>query len=142
MTDFVRDETLFGPEHVRVYEETGGQRGYRWKNDTTILVLRTVGRKSGEERKTPLIHVEDGGRWIIIASKGGTPEHPDWYLNLEAQPDCEIQVKDEVIPVRAQDAEGEERERLWALAAQAWPDYDEYQRQTDRQIPVVILERR
>lgn len=142
MTTYTRDDELFGAEHVRVYEETGGERGYLWRNDTTILVLRTTGRRSGELRKTPLIHVEDDGRWIIIASKGGAPAHPGWYENLRAQPDCEIQVKDEVIPVRAHDAEGDERARLWQLAADAWPDYDSYQANTDREIPVVVLERR
>jgi deazaflavin-dependent oxidoreductase (nitroreductase family) len=142
MTDFIRDDDLFGAEHVQVYEDTGGARGYLWRNDTTILILRTTGRRSGELRKTPLIHRTDGDRWVIVASKGGTPENPGWYENLQAQPECEIQVKDEVIPVRAADASGEERERLWTLMAEAWPDYDAYQTKTDREIPVVVLTRR
>jgi deazaflavin-dependent oxidoreductase (nitroreductase family) len=135
------DDQLFGPEHVRVYRETGGERGYHWRG-TTILLLTTTGRKSGEQRTTPLIHRTDADRWIIIASKGGTPDHPDWFQNLEADPEAEIQVLDQRIPVRASVAEGEERERLWKLMTEVWPDYDEYQSKTERTIPVVVLERR
>jgi deazaflavin-dependent oxidoreductase (nitroreductase family) len=135
------DDDLFGAEHVRVYRETGGERGYRWRG-TTILLLTTRGRKSGEQRTTPLIHRTDGERWVIVASKGGTPEHPSWYENLLADPQATIQVKDETIPVTATTAEGEERSRLWSLMAEVWPAYDDYQTKTDREIPVVILTRR
>jgi deazaflavin-dependent oxidoreductase (nitroreductase family) len=135
------DDELFGPEHVRVYRETGGERGYHWRG-TTILLLTTTGRKSGEERTTPLIHRVDGDRWIVVASKGGTPDHPDWYLNLAEDPEIEIQVKDEVIPVTASTVEGDERDRLWSLMTEVWPDYDAYQSNTDRKIPIVALERR
>jgi deazaflavin-dependent oxidoreductase (nitroreductase family) len=135
------DDELFGPEHVRVYEETGGERGYDWRG-TTILLLTTTGRKSGEPRTMPLIHRTDGDRWIVVASKGGWPANPAWYENLLANPDAKIQVKDERIDVRASAAQGEERERLWALMTEVWPDYDEYQKKTDREIPVVILSRR
>ena len=136
------DENLFGDEHVRVYRETGGERGYNWRKGTTILLLTTTGRSSGEERTTPLIHREDGDRWVIVASKGGAPDHPGWFKNLEKNPDAEIQVKDQVIPVRASVAEGDERERLWSEMVEAWPDYEDYKKKTDRQIPVVILSRR
>jgi deazaflavin-dependent oxidoreductase (nitroreductase family) len=135
------DDQLFGAEHVRVYRETGGERGYHWRG-TTILLLSTRGRKSGEQRTTPLIHRTDGDRWVIVASKGGAPEHPGWYENLLADPDASIEVKDETIPVRASTAEGEERSRLWALMAEVWPAYDDYQTKTDREIPVVLLTRR
>jgi deazaflavin-dependent oxidoreductase (nitroreductase family) len=135
------DDQLFGAEHVRVYRETGGEHGYEWRG-TTILLLSTQGRKSGEPRTTPLIHRTDGDRWVIVASKGGAPEHPGWYENLLADVDASIQVKDEVIPVRASTAEGEERSRLWALMAEVWPAYDDYQTNTDREIPVVVLTRR
>lgn len=135
------DDELFGAEHVRVYRETGGQRGYEWRG-TTILLLSTEGRKSGEVRTTPLIHRTDAGRWIVVASKGGAPEHPGWYENLRANPEATIQVRDEDIPVRASDAEGEERERLWSLMAEVWPSYDEYRLKTEREIPVVIFTRR
>jgi deazaflavin-dependent oxidoreductase (nitroreductase family) len=135
------DDRLFGPEHVRVYRETNGERGYHWRG-TTILLLTTKGRRSGEPRTMPLIHRTDGDRWVVVASKGGSPEHPLWYQNLQADPDAEIQVKGEVIPVHAEDAKGEERERLWSLMTEVWPPYDEYQARTDREIPVVILSRR
>jgi deazaflavin-dependent oxidoreductase (nitroreductase family) len=135
------DDNLFGQEHVRVYRETGGERGYHWRNGTTILLLTTKGRTSGQERTTPLIHRVDGDRWVIVASKGGAPDHPGWFKNLSAEPEATIQVKDEQIPVRASVAEGEERDRLWAAMTEVWPDYDKYQKKTDRQIPVVVLSR-
>jgi len=135
------DDDLFGAEHVRVYRETDGARGYDWRG-TTILLLTTKGRVSGEERTTPLIHRTDGDRWIVIASKGGAPEDPDWYKNMQADPHATIQVKGDVIPVVMSTAEGEERERLWKLMAEVWPGYDDYQASTDRKIPVVVLSRR
>lgn len=135
------DDDLFGQEHVRVYRETGGERGYQWRG-TTILLLTTEGRRTGQERTTPLIHRTDDGRWIIVASKGGAPANPAWFENLAAHPDATIQVRDETIPVRASVAEGAERERLWALMTEAWPAYDEYRQRTDREIPVVVLTRR
>ncbi len=136
------DEELFGPPHVQAYRETDGERGYHWRGGTTILLLTTTGRSSGQDRTMPLIFRSDGDRWVIVASKGGAPDHPGWYKNLEASPDAEIQVRDQRIPVRATAAEGSERERLWKLMTQAWPAYDDYQARTDRQIPVVVLERR
>ena len=136
-----QDDNLFGAEHVRVYRETGGERGYHWRG-TTILLLTTTGRSSGEPRTTPLIQRTDGERWVIVASKGGAPEHPGWFENLQAEPNAEIQVQAERIPVTASVAEGEERERLWSLMREVWPAYDEYQEKTDREIPVVILSRR
>ena len=135
------DDELFGAEHVRVYRETDGARGYHWRG-ATILLLTTTGRSSGEERTTPLIHRTDNGRWIVIASKGGAPEHPAWYRNLEAEPEAEIQVEADVVPVVATTAEGEERSRLWSMMSEVWPAYDEYQAKTDREIPVVVLSRR
>lgn len=139
MTD--DDDQLFGAEHVRVYRETAGEHGYHWRG-TTILLLTTTGRVSGESRTTPLIHDTDAGRWVIVASKGGAPENPAWYENLKADPHASIQVKGEEIPVLASTASGEERTRLWALLAAMWPAYDEYQAKTDREIPVVVLTRR
>jgi deazaflavin-dependent oxidoreductase (nitroreductase family) len=133
---------LFGPEHVRTYRETGGERGYIWQEGTTILLLTTTGRKSGEPRTMPLIFREDGDRWVIVASKGGWPDDPGWYKNLLQSPDATIQVLDKEIPVRASTASGAERERLWKLMAEVWPHYDEYQQRADREIPVVVLERR
>jgi len=135
------DEQLFGAEHVQAYRESGGERGYHWRG-TTILLLTTTGRSSGQERTTPLIFGSDEGRWVVVASKGGAPDHPAWFKNLTADPAATIQIKDEVIPVRARVAEGEERERLWRMMTETWPAYDDYQERTERQIPVVVLERR
>jgi deazaflavin-dependent oxidoreductase (nitroreductase family) len=134
------DDDLFGSEHVRVYRETGGERGYDWRG-TNILLLTTKGKSSGEQRTTPLIYRTDGDRWVVVASKGGAPEHPDWYKNLQAEPTAVIQVKDAQIPVRATTAEGDERSRLWSRMTEVWPAYDGYQQRTAREIPVVVFDR-
>jgi len=137
MSDF-----KYGQAHVQQYRESGGQEGYFWKRGSEILLLVTKGRKSGEERWMPLIFREIDGEYVIVASKGGAPEHPAWFVNMRAHPaDIRIQVKDEVFPVRHRIAEGDERERLWGLMNEVWPDYAEYQTHTDRQIPVVVLTR-
>ena len=132
---------LFGEEHVRRYRETDGEVGHIWREGSTILLLTTKGRTSGEPRTTPLISAEDGDRYVIVASKGGAPEHPGWYRNLEQDPNVELQVLGEVFPARARTAEGDERQRLWRKANEVWRHYDEYQTKTDREIPVVVLER-
>jgi len=132
---------LYGAEHVRRYLETGGEVGYRWRNGAPILILTTRGRRSGEERLKPLIFGHDDGRYVVVASKGGARHHPDWYLNLRADPDVHVQVKAERFPARARTAEGEERARLWERMAEIWPAYDDYRQKTDREIPVVVLER-
>ena len=134
-------ENLFGEEHVRRYRETGGEVGHIWRNGAKILLLTTKGRKTGDPHTSPLIYENDGDRYVIVASKGGAPQHPGWYRTLAKNPDVELQVKDEVFPARASTAEGEERERLWKLVAQQWPAYDDYQQKTEREIPVVVLER-
>lgn len=134
------DLSLFGQDHVRTYRETKGERGYIW-NGAEILLLTTQGRASGKERTTPLIFVHDGDNAVIIASKGGAPDHPDWYKNLEAAPRVRVQIKDDVFDAVARTAEGAERQRLWPRAVEAWPQYADYQKATDRQIPVVVLER-
>jgi deazaflavin-dependent oxidoreductase (nitroreductase family) len=136
------DDALFGAEHVRVYRETGGERGYNWRRGSKILLLTTTGRTSGEPRTTPLIHRVDGDRWVIVASKGGAPDHPAWFKNLQASPQATIEVQADTVPVVASVAEGDERARLWAEMNEVWPDYDAYQAKTDREIPVVVLERR
>jgi proline iminopeptidase len=134
-------ESLFGDAHVRRYQETGGAVGHIWREGSTILLLTTTGRTTGQKRTIPLIYAKDGDRYVIIASKGGAPEHPGWYQNLEKSPEVELQVKDEVFGARARVAHGEERERLWRLANTVWKYYDDYQKKTPRQIPVVVLER-
>ena len=132
------DFSLFGDEHVRQYEATGGKVGHDW-NGTACLILRTIGRKSGETRKLPLIYGRDGKDYVLVASKGGAPDHPGWYRNLVAHPDVEIQVWDTVLPVRARTATVEEKRRVWPLMTAQWPDYDRYQAGTKRDIPVVLL---
>jgi deazaflavin-dependent oxidoreductase (nitroreductase family) len=132
------DDGLFGQQHVRAYRETDGQRGYNWRG-TTILLLSTRGRSSGVERTTPLIHRTDGDRWVVVASRGGAPDHPAWYKNLVADRDVTIQVKADRVPVRATTASGDERKRLWSLMTEVWPAYDDYQTKTVREIPVVVL---
>jgi deazaflavin-dependent oxidoreductase (nitroreductase family) len=132
---------LYGEDHVRRYRETGGEVGHIWKEGSTILLLTTKGRKTGKPFTTPLIYAEDGDRYVVVASKGGAPEHPGWYENLARDPDVEVQVKDDVFRARARVAEGEERERLWRRANEVWRHYDEYQQKTEREIPVVVLER-
>jgi proline iminopeptidase len=134
-------ENLFGDEHVRRYRETDGEIGHIWRRGAKILLLTTKGRSTGEPRTTPLIYEEDGDRLVIVASKGGAPEDPGWYRNLAREPQVEVQLKGEVFAARARTATGDERARLWELAARQWPDYDGYQGKTDRQIPVVVLER-
>jgi deazaflavin-dependent oxidoreductase (nitroreductase family) len=132
---------LFGEEHVRRYIETDGEEGYIWREGSTILLLTTTGRKSGKELTMPLIFGEDGGSQVLVASRGGAPEHPGWYLNLEANPEVGVQVKADRFRARARTTEGEERERLWKAMNEIWPYYDEYQTKTTRQIPVVVLDR-
>lgn len=132
------DYSLFGDDHVRKYEETGGKVGHDW-NGTTCLVLRMTGRKSGATRKVPLIYGRDGDDYVLIASKGGAPEHPGWYKNLVAHPEVEIQVWDEVIPVTASTGTAADKKRVWPTMTSQWPDYDAYQQRSTRDIPVVRL---
>jgi deazaflavin-dependent oxidoreductase (nitroreductase family) len=134
------DLSVFGPRHVHLYQETKGEQGYDW-NGTTILLLTTNGRKSGQRRTTPLIFIHDGDRYAIIASKGGAPRHPDWYLNLRAEPRVQLQIKGDLFAAAARTATGDERKRLWDEAVKVWPQYEDYQAATDREIPVVVLER-
>ncbi len=131
---------LFGQEHVDRYKETDGAEGYDWQG-ATVLLLTTKGRKSGEPRELPLIFDEHEGDYIIVASKGGAPEHPAWYLNLVADPEVTVQVRGDRFPARARTAGPDERPELWKLMNQSWSAYDDYQKKTDREIPVVVLER-
>jgi proline iminopeptidase len=132
---------LFGQEHVRRYKETDGEEGFVWKEGSTILLLTTTGRKTGNQSTTPLIFDFDGDNPVIVASQGGAPEHPGWYRNIAKNPHVEVQIKGERFAATARDAEGDERERLWKQMNRMWPHYDEYQARTERLIPVVVLER-
>jgi deazaflavin-dependent oxidoreductase (nitroreductase family) len=132
------DFSLFGDEHVKQYEQTDGRSGHAW-NDTQILILRMTGRSTGELRKVPLIYGRDGEDYLVVASKGGAPEHPGWYRNLLAHPNAEIQVLARIIPVVASTANSQDKARLWPIMTAEWPDYDTYQTKTSRDIPLVIL---
>jgi deazaflavin-dependent oxidoreductase (nitroreductase family) len=107
-----------------------------------LLLLHHVGRRSGKRRVTPLIYVDDGGRLALVASAGGAAGHPAWFVNLRARPETEVEVRGERRAVRAREAEGDERERLWRRAVELYPNYAVYARRTGRRIPVVVLEPR
>jgi deazaflavin-dependent oxidoreductase (nitroreductase family) len=132
--------TLFGQEHVDRYVATDGEEGHEWEGTQTLL-LTTTGRHSGEKRVHPLIYGKHGDDYLVVASKGGARQHPAWYLNLAADPEVEVQVKGEKFRARARTATPEERPELWPIMTREWPSYDEYQTRTDREIPVVVLER-
>ena len=132
--------TLFGKEHVERYRATDGAEGHEWQGTVTLL-LTTTGRKSGEQRETPLIYQRHGDDYLVVASKGGADAPPSWYLNLQANPEVEVQVLGDRFAARARTATAEEKPELWKIMAATWPAYDEYQKKTDREIPVVVLER-
>jgi deazaflavin-dependent oxidoreductase (nitroreductase family) len=132
------DLALVGAEHVRRYRETDGEVGYIW-NGVPILLLTTTGRKTGEARTSALIHGRDRDDYLVVASMGGAPDHPSWYLNLLAHPEAEIQVKADHIKVTARPAGDQEKPRLWKVMTDSWPNYDVYQSRTDRVIPLVVL---
>ncbi|RCV52371.1 nitroreductase family deazaflavin-dependent oxidoreductase [Marinitenerispora sediminis] len=131
---------LYGAEHVRRYVETDGREGHDWRG-AQVLILTTTGRRTGQQRSTPLIYGQAGDDYTVVASMGGAPEHPQWYRNLVADPTVRVQVKGDVFTAEARTATEEEKARLWPEMARIWPDYDEYQAKTDRSIPLVILRR-
>ena len=131
---------LFGQEHVRRYLRTDGAEGHDWQG-TTVLILTTTGRRSGEPRSTPLIYGKRGEDYVVVASKGGAEEHPAWYLNLSEAPEVTVQVREDRFKARARTATAQEKPELWTMMAERWPAYDEYQLKTNRDIPVVVLER-
>jgi deazaflavin-dependent oxidoreductase (nitroreductase family) len=133
-------EVLFGQEHVDRYRATDGQEGHDWQG-THTLILTTKGRHSGEQRSTPLIYGQHGDDYLVVGSQGGAPKHPGWYLNLSDNPEVEVQVKGDRFTARARTATPEEKPELWKIMTEQWPAYDEYQQKTDREIPVVVLER-
>jgi deazaflavin-dependent oxidoreductase (nitroreductase family) len=134
------DISLLGEKHVRVYRETNGEQGYLW-NGVPILLLTTKGRKSGEPRTIPIIFTPYKDSFVIIASKGGSPTHPKWYLNILEEPKVTVQIKAETFKAVARTATFPERELIWAEALKSWPNFDVYQSRTTRQIPVVVIER-
>lgn len=131
---------LFGKEHTRKYRETGGEVGHDWQGTQTLL-LTTTGRKSGELRELPLIYARWEDTYLIVASNGGEDKPPAWFVNLQAQPEVEVQVMDDRFKARARIATPEEKARMWKTMTAEWPAYDDYQKKTDREIPIVVLER-
>jgi proline iminopeptidase len=127
--------------HTFLYRATRGVIGGRMRG-IEMLLLTTVGRKTGKRRTTPLLYGTDGANLVLIASKGGAPDDPLWYKNLKARPEVEVQVRGDRRILHARDATAEERPRLWQMMAERWKDYDSYQKKTAREIPVVVLEPR
>ncbi|MGI5490068.1 nitroreductase family deazaflavin-dependent oxidoreductase [Microtetraspora malaysiensis] len=139
------DEVLDSPtdwvaEHVRAYVESNGQSGHLYQGWPTLL-LTTRGRKSGKLRRTALIYGQDGERYLLVGSNAGSPHHPAWYLNLVAHPDVTVQVGSDKFTARARTAGAEEKRLLWQRMTSVFPLYDTYQAQSDRDIPLVIVER-
>jgi deazaflavin-dependent oxidoreductase (nitroreductase family) len=124
--------------HAGVYRATGGKLFGRM-GKSPILLLNTVGRKSGTKRTSPLLYVMDGEDFVIIASKGGAPTHPAWYLNLKGNPEATVEIGDQEVRVRAREADSEEKARLWQKMVEMYPTYDDYQKKTEREIPLLVL---
>jgi deazaflavin-dependent oxidoreductase (nitroreductase family) len=131
---------VVGRLHVRAYRSTGGRLGANL-GGLPHLLLTTVGRKSGESRTVPLTYMTDGPAYVLVASNGGSDRHPAWWLNLRTTPRAHVQVGPEAFSIVASEAEGVERERLWAAVKKFNPFYAQYEKITDRQIPVVVLRR-
>ena len=134
-------------QHLDRYLKTNGAEGHLrdftaggGKPDTPTLLLATTGRKSGKAITLPLIYGKDGANFVVVASKGGAPAHPAWYLNLAVQPKVDVQVLDRKFRAVARTASGAERQRLWQLMADIYPPYNDYRKMTAREIPVVVLE--
>ncbi len=125
-----------------IYRASGGRLGNRFSHGAPVFLLVTKGRKSGEQRTAPLLYLEDGDRYVVVASKGGMSHHPAWFLNLEADPDCSIEIGRERLPMRARRASDDEKRALWPRLVEMYPPYADYQARTERNIPVVVLEPR
>jgi deazaflavin-dependent oxidoreductase (nitroreductase family) len=124
--------------HIAEYVETEGREGQRWSGVDTLLLI-TKGRKTGKLRRTALIYGVDGSNYVVVGSRGGHRNHPAWCLNLPANPEVRIQVGSDHYEGVARTASGEERSRLWKKMSAIWPQYNEYQKKTDREIPVVVI---
>ena len=140
MTEVKDSATPWVAKHTREYVESDGKKGHKWQGVST-LVLTTTGRRSGDKRRNALIYGTDGDDYLVVASNGGNRNHPLWYLNLVADPNVQVQVRGERFKARARVASPEEKKRLWPMMAKIWPEYDKYQARTERDIPVIILER-
>jgi deazaflavin-dependent oxidoreductase (nitroreductase family) len=129
----------FGSVHAWLYQKTDGKIGSRFAGGAPVMLLTTRGRKSGLSRTLPLLYLHDGEKIIVVASKGGSPDHPAWYLNLKADPDVHVQIGDEKRKMRAETASREQKTKYWPRLIAVYPPYQAYQARTDRDIPVVIL---
>jgi deazaflavin-dependent oxidoreductase (nitroreductase family) len=132
-------------KHIEEYRKNP-EEGHMWDSSVVggpgkvpCLLLTTVGRKSGKHRTTPLIYSFQDGGYCIIASKGGAPDHPSWYLNIQDEPMVQIQVSTREMKAKAEEVQGEKRKRLWEAMVEVWPDYENYQKKTERKIPVILL---
>ncbi|HEY4428721.1 MAG TPA: nitroreductase family deazaflavin-dependent oxidoreductase [Solirubrobacteraceae bacterium] len=128
--------------HATVYRATNGLVGHRFPGAPPMLLLDHVGARTGKLRTSPLVYADDGENVILVASKGGFPRNPAWFHNLMANPDVEVQIGSRRRPVHARVAEPAERERLWPKVVQVYGGYEDYQRRTEREIPLVVLEPR
>ena len=142
MPDYIPSTAQWVRDQVELYERTDGAEGNTLRDTgMPVIIVTNTGKSTGGIRKTPLMRVKDGNSYVLVGSKGGAPEHPAWVHNLRAHPDVEIRDRAEVTKMRVREVDdATERARLWALAAQAYPPYDEYQEKTDRQIPVFVAE--
>lgn len=125
-----------------LYKKTGGRVGGKFLQGAPVALLTTIGRKTGEPRVVPLLFLRDGNRVVLVASKGGATNHPLWYLNLKANPDVTVQIKDEVLQLKSRDATEAERAQYWPRLVAMYSSFDDYQSWTDRVIPVVICDPR
>jgi len=141
MTDYQASPHDWVADHVALYERTGGKEGGEF-NGIPCVILTTTGRKTGKTRKTPLVRVPHGDGYLVIASMGGQPQHPVWYLNLSADPNVRLQDGPEARDYTARLAGDDEHAELWDVAVAAYPDYADYQERCERQIPVVVLDPR
>jgi deazaflavin-dependent oxidoreductase (nitroreductase family) len=133
---------LMSKANTWLYRASGGKWGAKFTHGAPVFLLITTGRKSGEPRTAPLIYLRDGSDYILVASKGGMSKHPAWYLNLEATPECEIEIGKERLAMIARRVSDEEKADLWPRLLKVYPDYDDYQARTERNIPVLRLTRR
>ena len=131
----------FVADHVERYLASDSEDGYEMEG-APCVILTTTGRRTGKVRRTPLIRVHDGDNYLVVASLGGAPQHPVWYLNLLADPEVTLQDRGVVHELVARTASPEEKAGLWPIAVAVWPDYANYQAKTERDIPLVVLEAR
>ena len=142
MNKYVPSPSRWVADQVELYESSGGTKGLTLRDTgLPVIIVTNRGCKTGAIRKTPLMRVSDGNAYVLIASQGGAPKHPRWYHNLRADPEVEIRDGTNVHSMRVREiAKGNERNRLWKIAVEAYPPYEEYQQKTKRMIPVFLAE--